>query len=81
VLALDQLVFGLVILVFGAVLALLRKRVNTLRDDWLDMLHPNKSTHGRNKFNKIVYYVLMLTMLLMGAFFILWSGYTAVASF
>jgi hypothetical protein len=79
-LALDQLIFGLVALAFGGTLALVRKRVNTLRDDWLDMWHPNKSTYGRKVFNKTMYYVLMIVMLLMGVFFILWSAYTALVS-
>jgi hypothetical protein len=44
------------------------------------MWHPDKSTHGRNAFNKTMYYVLMIVMLLMGVFFVLWSAYTALVS-
>lgn len=78
--ALDQLVFGIIILILGLVLLKLKRRAYTFYDDMFDALSPDRPTRGLRRWHKVPYLMFMLSSLVGGVYFILWSAYTALQS-
>jgi hypothetical protein len=79
-LALDQLVFGVLLLVVGVIAVILKRRVYKFYDNMLDSLSPDKPTRGLNKLHKIPYVIFIFFSLIGGILFILWSVYTRFQS-
>ncbi len=78
--ALDQLIFGLLLLASGVIAVILKRRVYAFYDNMLDSLSPDEPTRGLNKLHKIPYVIFIYFSLIGGVFFILWSAYTALRS-